>query len=630
MDPLKTDSDNKYYIFFVINLLIFLATELSLALLDYLYKYGLIFGIVSTVLFLVYAFFYIFKIKNNENGRNRLLDVAFSCSLLNFIAMFIYAASVSNIILTFNYSIFYPIFIGTILMVCILLPLFMGAYLIAKKHKMYGYIFLSIVLILSIFFFLSGFIIKSYSITDEIFIGVRSISYLLNGMSPYQNSVVPALYQNRSVFGLTVTTGNKIVGTLNYPALYLFASLPFYFAASSPTVYNIEHYILPLQVTTFLLFLFFAIAISIDTKNFMRPIFGLAILLGIFLVDYVSVVSFLMLAMLILAYKYTGTKYFWVLIGLCLSVQELLWFPILLLWLYSVNKYGLKKGIYEALGALFIFLIINSYFIALNYHAFFNSILDPLQKMILTTGNSSFGFALQYIYPVPLNTYSLLFGIAILILVIAFVYLDNKRLVGLFSIIPFLFVFHSSVTYCIFFMAFMFVTLFIKTEDRKPGLITSHLKRSKKAVFSTIMALALVFALVIFASHAIYLQGFNVRVSSQQLYYDAQLNKTVYTARLDYSNLLNNSAYIEFFIYNNWQVQALGIGNYSLINNSAKCNYDDYGCLWNVNRIALSNRTGTYQIQAYLWNGNAVSYLKNARLVLYSGKYVYVANPISG
>lgn len=237
---------HKHYIFFIISSIIFLMVENSMYTLSFLYTYGVVFGIVSAVLFTIYTSVYLLGLKSKKKNGS-VLDIVFLLSLLNFIAMFLLTGPVSNYIVYYNVNSAFAIGLNTVLIIVVAFPLFLGAYLIREKGLVrIGSIVLAIVIILLVVYFLSGIFIKYYSIDDEVFISIREIPYFLMGMNPYHNSVAQQVYYNSTVVGFTQTTSNQVIGVLNYPALYMFSFIPFYFIFP-PSIYNIEHLIVPFR-----------------------------------------------------------------------------------------------------------------------------------------------------------------------------------------------------------------------------------------------------------------------------------------------------------------------------------------------------------------------------------------------
>ncbi len=618
----------RHYIFFIAVSFIFLVISSELYPLNMLSTHGDIFGLASAVLFVAYAFFYL----TGKESRKMMLDLIFAISLLNLICMFIFTGPISSVIWNGTVNNLYIVAISGLIIILISFPLFLGAHLFRdKKLVLIGCILFAVVIAIVAYYFLSGVFIKYYIIDDEFFISMNDIKFLLEGLNPYTYSIGQQVYYNSSILGFSFTTSGQVAGTLSYPALYLFSYLPFYFAAS-PTIYNMEHYTAPLQSAFLFTILLFVIAFSIDKKYLKSPIYGLLVFLAFIFMYVGSITVYLMLALLILAYKYTGTKYSWILFGLCLAIQELIWIPVILLFAYSINNYGWKKGIYDIIGAITVFLIINSYFIAIGPSAFFSALFNPLQQSLLPIGNGYFGFLILAGYHTLLSTYTAIFGIVTLLVVIAYLYTNEKALAGLFGMIPFLFLARSLTYYYALFVTFLVVTMFISERRKKNasvGLLGKYLRKRKDVAALSVLVLVALLLLILYSSHASYSRAFNLKVSNQSIYYNATSNETVYTGRLEYSSLQTKNVYIMFFASSDGKFQRIGIANQSIISDSVICGTNDISCLVNVNRITLDNSTGNYTIKAYLGRTNMTESIKDARLYIYYNNYFYIADSVS-
>jgi hypothetical protein len=620
--------DKKGFVF-IIAAFIFLLVESSMYILDYLYTYGAIFGMISIILFFSYAFYYLHDKDSKTKGKHtKIFYIIFALILLNFILIFVFSGLASNAVLSYESSTLYAIVVNAIFIAVIGTVFFIGAYLVRskknKKSTRFGYFLMGIAVVLIFAYFLSGLAIKYYKIDDEFFIAVKEVGYLLHGTNPYQQSLAQELYYNSSSTGFSLTTNNQIIGILNYPALYLFSYLPFYPIA--PTIYNIEHYIAPIQSAVFFTLLLFTIALVIDKKSLKSPLLPLFLFLAFFSVNIASLTSYLMLALLVLAYAKTGTKYSWLLFGLCIAMQELLWVPILLLILYTFKNYGYKKGVYDILGALVVFLILNSYFIALSPAAFSNALFNPIQKLLIPSGDSPVSFLLISNYGMLLNGYTLIFGISIISVALMYFYLNQKVLIALFSMVPIFLLAHTLSAYFTFFTTFLIITMLIPEQKTKANAKVKSKYGLPALAIAVVLLIILVY--VVYNSHIQYSNQFDIHTSNQSLYYNPALNETIYQSKLSYTNVSQNNLYIMFFAYTKAGFVMLGIKNYSIINAPASCSANELDCMLNVNVIHLNGSTGSYEINAHLGNYSTLGQVKDVRLVIYSGKYFYVADAV--
>lgn len=627
---LEKISNQKDYIYLLVVAFLFLITANSLTLLDYIYTYGIIFGCICATLFIAYAF--LFLIRGKSDKYSKVFEIIFVLSILNFAATMLIATPISGIVLSYNVAILYTLIVGTIFIFTITMPLFLGTHLIRqRKVVLAGILLLVVVLALILIFFFSGIIIKYYVINDEFFISMRGIKYLFQGINPYVNSLSSQIYYNRTSVGWTLTTNNQIIGVMNYPALYMLSYLPFYFLAK-PTIYNMEHYMAPLQGAVLLTLLLFTIAFCMDRKYLKSPVYGIIIFLGFFFLNITSITMYLMLALMIFAYVKTGTKYSWLFFGLCLSIQELLWVPIAMLLLYTINNYGLKKGARDIFGAIVVFLIINSYFIAIGPLAFIKGIFNPIEKLILPIGSSPlFGFLILSNYHILLTSFTELFAIVSLIMAILYIYFNKKNLLAIFAMVPLFFLSRPLIAYYAFFVALLFITLLI-SENKKgqKATLTGYLQKNKTIFALILIVLIVALAAIIYSSHVSYEKGFDIKIYNQSLYYDNSSNETIYTATLSYANASVGDAYMLFVGYGSGQSEIIGLFNDSigLLNSSVKCQSNDIECLLNVNEIPLQNGSGTYYIRADLVHGNLTSGVEAGRLLVYNSAYAYFSDSV--
>ncbi len=130
---------------------------------------------------------------------------------------------------------------------------------------------------------------------------------------------------------------------MDYPALFFLAVVPFCFLAQ-PTIANFENTMMPLQSSLFIFILLVSLAFSLKRKDLLKPKFTLLAFLIVAMLNISSVQTYLMIALLIVAYAMIESEYAWVALGLALSIQQELWLPVLLLLAYSANNQGMRKG----------------------------------------------------------------------------------------------------------------------------------------------------------------------------------------------------------------------------------------------------------------------------------------------
>ena len=593
----------------------------SLIILDFLTAYGIIFGVFAGAIFILCAFSYIYL---RGPIRERIIRFSFIASAINLLATACYL----GVFLSLFYEQFaFELFMITAVVMTVSLPLFLGIYLVKGKDRLparLGHALVFIAIALIVVYFASGLVVRSYSIDDEMYISMLSMMNLLaHGTNPYAHSFATQIYSNRSI-GMTFATDNRISGTLDYPALYMFASTPFILLAN-PTIYNLEHIISGTQYAVFLALLLVVIGLSIERTKISKGLIGLILIIGFMLMLMASINEILMLALLILAYKEAGRKYSWLLLGLCVSMQELLWIPALLILAYTFRNYGLKKGFSDIVGATLVFLLINAYFILQGPSTFFSSIFSTEHGSVLPFGSSTFGPFILLNYHTLLGLSSTLFYIAIVLVVVASLYFNDKKLIGLFSMIPFMLAFRSLPSYYSFFALFIFVTLSMK----KPALENSVRLDRKYKMLLAVLGCLLIAGLVLatYLSHADYTNGLDLRISNQSALHVVTSNSIEYSGTLHYNG--TGTAYIMFFGYSStFGAQKIGLYNQSLIDTPARCASGNVTCMVNVNRIELDATNHTLDIVANI-PYNLVDGSNGIRIAIYTGNYFYLGNEVN-
>ena len=619
---LMTDQhDSIAYSLFLACTLIFLFFEQSLVVLGFLTAYGIFFGVLAGVIFILCAFSYVHL---RGPTRERIIIVSFIAGAINLLVTACYIGVFPSL---YYEQVAFELFMIASIVMTVSLPLFLGIHLANgrdRRSARFGYALIVIAIALIAVYFASGLVVRSYHIDDEMYISMLSmVNLLAHGTNPYAHSFAAQLYSNSSI-GMTFTTNNRISGTLEYPALYMLAEAPFVLLARLNTFSSLEHVVSGAQIAVFLAFLLVVIGFSIETRM-RKELIGLVLIVGFMVVLMSSINEILMLALLILAYREAGNKYSWLLLGLCVSMQELLWIPALLILAYTFRNYGLKKGFSDIVGAASVFLLINGYFILQGPSVFFSSIFSTTRGLDLPFGSSPFGPFILLNYHTLLGLSSAIFYIAIMLMVVASLYFNDKRLVGLFSMIPFMFAFRSLESYYSFFALFLFVTLLMKKPvlEKRPQLGLRH-----KAVLAALTCL-LIAGLVIatHSSHVDYVKGLDLSISNQSALHATSSNSIEYFGTLHYNG--TGTAYLMFFGYSSaFGIQKIGLYNQSLIGSAVRCASGNVTCMVNVNRLELNGSDHTIHIAAdipySLADGN-----NGIRIAIYTGNYFYLGNEIN-
>ncbi|MGC8586933.1 MAG: hypothetical protein ACP5K9_01430 [Candidatus Micrarchaeia archaeon] len=516
-----------------------------------------------------------------------------------------------------------------ILFLPLLFCMMFGAYLLRAGKE---YTKVALILIFAAILIISLYYFAEYAFhffpDDEAYICFLSTKAFLNGTNPYAISFSQQVYDNMLNMSYTPTTNNDIIGTINYPALYMLSFLPFYLLLP-PTMKNLSTE-MSIQAGVFIFILLLTIALLLDKKHIARPRYSVIIFLLFAIAIVSSTQTFLMLALILIAYASIDSKYSWLMLGIAASIQEELWLPVLLLITYSFTNKGIRRGAYDLLGAIFVFALINGYFIASSPTAYFRDVFSPIGKLLLPLPSSLFGYPLLQLYNVTIPSLTTMFAISALLMVLLFAFLNEKKLVPIFSMVPLMFP-HALGSYFTFFIAFAVIVLFMK-EGAAPRRKV-FLQRHRLAVAAVALLLVVAGFYAILASHNLYKSDFGVSISNQSLISIPQSNESRYSAEIHYMGNSNTTAYLFFYTYANNTIYISGFGNSSLIKQPQRCSTNDYRCLLNVNKITLQAGVHEYALNATInWPKASGNYTKKAYridvadAIIYSGDYFYNAN----
>ncbi len=625
-----TDNRLSYIELFLLLLLVVLQS--GIALLFFYISSGLaVFSLVFELSFLAFALLYVVPDRrpDGEGAAPRLLHALFSIAIFSFIMSILTSGAAYPGLMVKLLTSIQTLGLWLVLFIPLFFLAFTGVYFLRKEHgsetgtKLLLLASVLFILILYYFFIING----ALSADDEELLKLVSVQLLLNGSNPYATSISLILYQHTSSIGATLTAGNTLLGTMDYPSLFFLASAPFYFIAK-PVIYNLVHVYMPAQFVVFLFVLLVTFAYLMKQKQLMRPQLTLLLLFVLSATELSSITTYLMLALLLLAYAKIESKYAWLFLGLCLSIQQELWLPVLFLLVYSLNTYGIRAGARNAVGALAVFLAFNAYFILLSPSAYFGSIFGTLNQPILPFNPSPFAFFMLSSYQLPLASYSLLFEAIAVFLLLVFLYLNKKELIPLFSLIPFLVLDHILVSYYAFFL-FLFIFA-IATSDgaRRRGIVEMWLRKHRAHFFLAVSAAALLIIGFVAASHNTYQRNFDITATNQTLFINTAGSSTILNSRLAYHNMSNDTLYVFAFKYAGISAGFSGLINQSIISNPQACLPSDYRCLINVNKIMLPNSSGVYPLSLRINWSKDNGEVSRAAVALYNSSYFYVSGSI--
>lgn len=467
------------------------------------------------------------------------------------------------------------------------------------KNNVLGVLFAGLGILILWAFFVSGNMSVGFRVNDETLLSVASVNATLNKINPYTLSLFNYFYSLSGKIGLTLLTTNNIASVMDYPALYFLSYLPFYAISHAFPGFSMA---LGLYAAVLLVILMVVVSFSVRKEHLTKPVFGLLIILAIGISDIASLVTYLMLALLIVAYVKIDKDYVGILIGIGAAIQQEIWIPLLLLLIYSFNNYGYKKGARDLLISVAVFLLINGYFIVQNPLAFVHQVLLPASGPIFPNSWAIFGYPILISYGLPLSYFVILSGLVLLALILVFVYFNEKRLIGLFSLIPLLFLQRSIFVYYAFFILFMVLTLFLEDDRPRKPILKRVLIPDTTRFAAALATMLILIVATLYAEHQIYLQNFNLTIGNQRLAFSKSFNYSLYNATITYSGIGNDTEYVYVVTYADGGTFQYGVFNSSIISTPVKCATGQYRCMLNVNRIVLSGSPNTYALNLHFSN----------------------------
>ncbi len=504
----------------------------------------------------------------------------------------------------------------------LLMPLFLviaGTYF-AKFRKRYaiGMALIVAALAISIVYFYA--FVTYFQTGDEIYISLMSVNALVSGHNPYTMSFASDLYGVFGRIGGTATTGNALVGTPNYPALYFMLSAPFYFV-SQQTLHNVGYIDMKLETAVFFFALLLGLAWLSDRKRLFEFRFGFVAAFAFMLASVASPVNYVMLLFLILAYVGMDSRYAFLPLGLAISVQEEVWIPAALLLLYAINR-DRNRGIRMLVGTAVVFIVINGAFVYMSPYAFFRDVFSPMGSL-LPFGTTAIGSAILLLYHVPIDASAFIFAIAACLSATLLLYWNRKELIPILSMLPMVMLFHSLIGYYTLYLFFAVFALAWREKNapHDQGSITGWMRRNTMPTYVAVVALLAIGLGGTYAYHLRYVSNFDISVSNQSVAYAG--NDTVYTAQVHYNNMSNGTMYLFLQGHSNHTLEYGIYGfNQSLLGEGPTCN-DSYTCYLNYNRIVLNGSSGVYDLRAVIRGNGIADRVTYMHAILYDSNYVY-------
>ncbi|MCL4365105.1 MAG: hypothetical protein M1569_01235 [Candidatus Marsarchaeota archaeon] len=567
---------------------------LFVAVLDYWFPSFSTYGSAVVLSFTFLIIFYATACGLYKSRPSRTLGLLISISFVLSIALFLLA--------TFGYVLMGMASAHEIYFIENLVVFFMMLFLLFFILEVYFYtrnkwtrVFILLIAVILVVLYFSN---VRYIADDETTLSYYGLASFLNGSNPYSQSFSAILYNLHESSGLvaSISTSNRIAGSIQYPALFFLISLPLYLLAN-PTASNLTGNFLHYQAITFFLIFILAYLLVAEKGKRSGPAILAYISLALLFNSLSSMPVFIMAALILVQYSDVGSRYSWLFLGLAASIQEQLWVLVALFAAYSFNTKGIKRGFMDVAGIIAVFIAINGYFIIMNPAAFINNIFGTATSL-LPNSLSPIGYALITLLNVSLNTTTYLFAVSILATILLSLYINEKKLILIFSIIPFLFLGHGLLMYYVLPLSIFAIISAMGFEEKSRNLLKRSISRSapaKYAYYGTFAALALLSAYMILASHGTYSSHVGISISNisismrdpRTLAYSSDIRYVPDTS-MKLSLLIQESAA--------GSVGYLGLYNDSIINSSLNCSFP---CSVNVNIINLSG-SGNYNLTAYL------------------------------
>lgn len=376
----------------------------------------------------------------------------------------------------------------------ILLGVRFGAEKALKGRRLLSYSFLLAAILVIILFFASGAVF--YINNDETFIGIQAFKTLLAGSNPYTMNISAQVYNaylTHNITAPTITSKNTVVGNLEYPLLYVISLAPFIYSHNAHTA---SHILLPLEIGVFLILFLLSMFKSMNPKPDAIIFYGFILSMPFFITSIISPTSALILALLILSFWKSDSKYSGILFGITASIQQLTWIPLLLLVVYIFNNRGSKRAAVVMLTMAATFLLINAYPLLLNFGAFFGGIFAPASGSIIPSGGL-FGYYLLTI-GVPTHIALKVYFVMIAVSAVIMLFFNKKLLIGPLSLLPFMFLDRGLGMYYLLFLLFTLATLLIRNngQGEQGNPFIDRLRNHKRAAMLLTASILIVFVLL--------------------------------------------------------------------------------------------------------------------------------------
>ena len=369
-------------------------------------------------------------------------------------------------------------------------------------------------------------------------------SYLfLHGMNPYTGSM-----QN-AVTNYNVTPTIRLDGTKEYP--YIFPALSFIATLFIPAIgaYSVYYFIAILAfLTVFSAFLVYYKSGYKEIVLLPLMIWVLITFIGIVTIgQYMAVSLFLLIAYM----ERKNLVLSGILLGLAISTIQLAWFALPFFLIVILNEQG-KKNLFKYVAvSLFVFLLINGYFLILSPKQFVGDLFTIFGSAKVVPSGPNLMNILLPLYTVPI-WYNTAIAIILLLTSIMLFYFYTDTLKVFLALVP-MFIFFASwqnlASYGLSFMPLLIVIVLIKEKGTKDRI------KSKNPLYFTFIFITVFAIILLLIAHFSYTQENTLSINSVKPVvqnYSSTNNCTISHLVVNLTNNGNSYENVSFFLLNRY------------------------------------------------------------------------------
>ena len=438
------------------------------------------------------------------------------------------------------------------------------------------FIILVIVSIITSYVVMSALQNNNWKGTDEIAFDYYASHLVVNGTNPYTADMKPALTQ----FGLdpTLRLDSSCECQYGYPAL---SFVPF---TILPLLGVNNYYPYPFVFVTVLCVILAAFAVyyySDKNISVLLLLFFFTILAYLFNpagnTKYLAVSVFLLFAYLERSRLYLHS----VLLGLAASAHQLAWVAIPFFYVLTLSTYGKGRLFRSVLISFAVFLLINSYFIAISPQATISNLFVFGDKLVFI-GPNLMQLLLTF-YPVPYWFSTLMLALFYTAFLVLF-YFYTGTLRTLLALVPATILFFAWVNDLVYFLAFVPILVAIHYVDREK--IQDKLENSSLIKY-TVAFLAVVLVSVLFYADTSYIRANTLAINS--VFFTLNVGHTssttsLYSLDVNVTNNGNNTENLLFHVVSrnpNHDAYLVGVPAYTIPPLTSR----NFSLLYNLNHV---------------------------------------------